>query len=83
MTRYTMKIDVQSKGFLPDNVYATGTFATIIDIAKHYNGKPITEEKSSSFTERRGTGTVEDLKNGGFAVTQKQNIFRFYRAYTK
>jgi len=35
-----MKMDVQSKGLLPDNLYATGTFSAILDLAKHYNGKP-------------------------------------------
>jgi len=71
MTRYTMKLDVQGKGLLPDNLYTIGTFTAIIDLAKYYNGTP-TESLP-----------VKGGNEGGFAVTQKQNIFRFYRAYTK
>ena len=41
MTRYTMKLDVQNKGLLPSDLYATGSFMAIIDAAKYYNGKPI------------------------------------------
>ena len=35
-----MKLDVKSKGLLPENLYTTGTFSAIIDLAKYYNGKP-------------------------------------------
>lgn len=40
MTRYTMKLDIQNKGFLPDNLYEAGKFGAIIELAKYYNGKP-------------------------------------------
>ncbi|MFA7298812.1 MAG: peptidoglycan-binding protein [Candidatus Absconditabacterales bacterium] len=68
-TRYMMKLDVQSKGLLPANLYATGTFDTIIDNAKYYNGKPtvvsVTPSTSNSVT-----------------VVSKPKIFLFYRAYS-
>lgn len=75
-TRYTMKLDVQNKKFLPDNLYATGTFASIIDNAKYYNGKPTTTTPISS-------GNV--ITTASWIVQQptKPKIFLFYRAYTK
>lgn len=71
MTRYTMKIDMQKKGFLPDNLYATGIFTAIINLAKYYNWTP-TESLP-----------VKGGNEGVFDITQKQNIFKFYRAYTR
>ena len=35
-----MKLDIQNKGFLPDNLYEAGKFGAIIELAKYYNGKP-------------------------------------------
>jgi hypothetical protein len=35
-----MKLDIQKKGLLPSNLYATGSFANILELAKYYNGKP-------------------------------------------
>ncbi len=78
MTRYTMKLDVQSKNLLPQNLYATGTFTSIIDLAKYYNGKP-TESRQSSLINEGDHKVVEDL--GGKSSVKK--VFLFYRAYTK
>lgn len=72
MTRYTMKLDMQDKGLLPSDLYATGTFATIIDGAKYYNGMPTTLTKSPP-----DKGETER----GFEKSPA--IFAFYRAYTK
>lgn len=74
-TRYTMKQDIQNKGLLPDNLYVTGTFASIIDWAKYYNGHPNTIS----------TGSPPDRGENerGVAETKKIKVFLFYRAYTK
>lgn len=74
MTRYIMKLDVQNKGLLPDNLYATGTFAAIIDMAKYYNGSPMRIITTWSSTK----WTVETKQ-----PTIKSKVFLFYRAYTK
>jgi len=73
MTRVTMKLDVKSKGLLPENLYTTGTFSAIIDLAKYYNGKPTI---TKSLLEKGGN-------EGGFVMTKATKIFLFYRAYTK
>ena len=82
-----MKLDVQSKNLLPQNLYATGTFDAIIDLAKYYNGKPTESHQSSLKTEKIQLSwinhgdhkVVEDL--GGKSSMKK--VFLFYRAYTK
>gem|GEM_PF-1236102 len=71
MTRYTMKLDVQNKGLLPADLYAIGTFASIIDLAKYYNGKP-----TENLPDKGGN-------EGGFAKTTPTKVFLFYRAYSK
>ncbi len=71
MTRYTMKLDMQKKWLLPSNLYATGTFAAIIDLATYYNGKP-----TEVLPEKGGN-------EGGFVKTTSTKVFSFYRAYTK
>lgn len=84
LTRYTMKLDIQKKWLLPTNMYTLWNFSAILDLAKWYNGKPVVEQKNSSFTERRGTGTVENVKTESeVAKTKYKNNFNFYRAYTK
>jgi len=72
-TRYTMKLDMQSKWLLPANLYATWTFASLIDFAKYYNGYPPELSKpSKSFKVLTEETTIS-----------KPKIFLFYRAYTK
>ena len=71
MTRYTMKLDVQNKGLLPADLYAIGTFASIIDLAKYYNGRPTI------------TTTIQQWSTSTVQQTSKPNIFMFYRAYSK
>lgn len=71
MTRYIMKLDVQERGLLPNDLYATGTFAAIIDLAKYYNGRP-TESLP-----------VKGGNEGGFVEAKPTKVFSFYRAYTK
>jgi hypothetical protein len=66
-----MKLDVKNKGLLPDNLYATGTVAAIIDLAKYYNGKPTESPPVRGEIER------------GVAETKPPKVFLFYRAYTK
>lgn len=66
-----MKLDMQAKGLLPSNLYATGTFAAIIDLATYYNGKP-TESLP-----------VKGGNEGGFVEAKPTKVFSFYRAYTK
>lgn len=68
-TRYTMKLDVQSKWLLPSSLYATGTFDTIIDNAKYYNGKTV--------------ASVTTPISNPVTTVSKSKIFLFYRAYTK
>ncbi len=70
MTRYTMKLDVQSKWLLPANLYEIGTFVSIIDLAKYYNGKPSTVSSTAS-------------TSSSTSIVSKPKIFLFYRAYTK
>ncbi|HBB04245.1 TPA: hypothetical protein DCZ39_05135 [Patescibacteria group bacterium] len=72
MTRYTMKLDMQDKGLLPADLYATGTFAAIIDGAKYYNGMPTALTKSPPDKGETERGFEKSVK-----------IFLFYRAYTK
>ncbi len=72
-TRYTMKLDVQSKNLLPSNLYATGTFASIVDAAKYYNGYPRQPSKLS----KPFNVLTEEIK------VSKPKVFLFYRAYTK
>ena len=75
MTRYTMKLDMQNKNFLPDTLYATGTFSAIIDLARYYNGKSTKE--TEVLLDKGGN-------EGGFvAETKTTKVFLFYRAYTK
>ena len=64
-------MDVQSKGLLPADLYATGTFTAILDLAKYYNGKPTEDPLDKGGNE------------GGFAETKPTKVFSFYRAYTK
>ncbi|MEI6773786.1 MAG: hypothetical protein WCL18_03015 [bacterium] len=73
-TRYIMKLDVQKKSLLPDNLYATGTFAAIIELAKYYNGKPDQTSKNTTI-QQFSTATVQSIS--------MPKIFIFYRAYTK
>ena len=73
MTRYTMKMDVQSKGLLPDNLYATGTFSAILDLAKHYNGKPKNDKLIKWWND----------KSSEIISKKSSEIFIFYRAYAK
>lgn len=70
-TRYTMKLDVQKKGLLPSNLYATGTFTNIVELAKYYNGKPTTKTAIQQWN----IPTVQPAP--------KPKIFTFYRAYNK
>ncbi len=74
-TRYLMKLDMQNKWFLPKNLYATGTFASLIDFAKYYNGHPNVIS----------TGNLNDREESerGVAETKTTNVFHFYRAYAK
>ena len=74
-TRYAMKLEVQNKKLLPDNLYATGTFSAIIDSAKYYNGKPTTASISSGKILNSSSWIVQE--------PTKPKIFLFYRAYTK
>ena len=71
-TRYTMKVDVQNKGLLPANLYATGTFTALLDLAKYYNGKPIAS-----------TTTIQQWNTSSVQTISQTKIFVFYRAYTK
>lgn len=73
-TRYIMKMDVQKKGLLPSNLYATGIFANILDLAKYYNGKPV---------EISTTAPIQQWNNSTVQQISKPNIFKFYRAYNK
>ena len=73
-TRYIMKLEVQKKMLLPDNLYATGTFAAIIDLAKYYNGKPDQTTRNTTI-QQWSTSTVQPIS--------MPKIFLFYRAYTK
>lgn len=75
ITRNTMKLDVKNKNLLPAKLYATGTVAAIIDLAKYYNGKPT----ESPLIKEGDHKVVEDL--GGVSPVKK--VFLFYRAYTK
>ncbi|MCX6824847.1 MAG: peptidoglycan-binding protein [candidate division SR1 bacterium] len=76
MTRYIMKMDMQSKGLLPQNLYATGTFANIIDGAKYYNGVPEVRQGVVS-------AGVANYSSGGLNPTSTSKMFLFYRAYIK
>ena len=71
-TRYTMKLDIQSRKLLPGDLYATGTFASIIDGAKYYNGKPENDKLINWWNDKI---TIQQVS--------KPKIFLFYRAYTK
>lgn len=73
-TRYVMKLDVQKKWLLPNNLYATGTFANILELAKYYNGKP---------AELIPPPAIQQWNNIIVHTTSKPNAFRFYRAYSK
>jgi hypothetical protein len=73
-----MKLEVKNKSLLPANLYATGTVAAIIELAKYYNGKP-TESPQSSLIKEGDHKVVEDF--GGVSSVKK--VFLFYRAYTK
>jgi len=68
-TRYTMKLDVQSKGLLPTDLYVTGTFTAILDLAKYYNGTP--------------SQPSEPSKPSNVLTTAQQKVFLFYRSYNK
>lgn len=70
-TRYTMKLDVQAKWLLPTNLTTSWTLASLLDLAKYYNGKPAEDRPDKGGNE------------GGFAVTKATKVFLFYRAYTK
>ena len=70
MTRYTMKLDIQKKWLLPTNLYASWTFASLLDLAKYYNWAPSQPSQLSK---------PSNLLTG----EKSSNIFRFYRAYTK
>jgi methylglyoxal synthase len=74
-----MKLEVKNKSLLPANLYATGTVAAIIELAKYYNGKPIES------TPVRGdlSSAKSEGNEGGFVMTKATKIFLFYRAYTK
>lgn len=74
MTRYTMKLEVQDKGLLPDDFYVTGTFSAIKELARYYNGKP-TIATSSPSIQQWVASTIQQ--------PSKPKIFTFYRAYTK
>lgn len=71
MTRYAMKLDVQNKWLLPQNIYEKWTFAAIMELAKYYNGKPTT------------VATIQQWTASAVQQTARPNIFLFYRAYTK
>lgn len=70
-TRYAMKIDVQNKKLLPDNLYTTGTFTAIKEFAKYYNGKP------TKIT------TIQQWSTSIVQQDSKPRIFMFYTAYAK
>ena len=83
-TRYTMKLDVQNKGLLPANFYEKGNLAILLELAQRYNGKPVTNTEAPLETK----GNPAELDKGGsegrfITETKKNDIFRFYRAYTK
>ena len=73
-TRYSMKLDVQNKGILPNDLYSTGTIADIIDSAKYYNGRP--EQNTTN-------SIIHQWNNVTMQTTSKPKIFLFYRAYAK
>ena len=75
MTRDTMKLDIKNKSLFPAKLYATGTVAAIIELAKYYNGKP-----TESPLIKEGDHKV--VENFGGASSVKK-VFLFYRAYTK
>jgi len=64
-----MKLDVQSKGLLPTDLYVTGTFTAILDLAKYYNGTP--------------SQPSEPSKPSNVLTTAQQKVFLFYRSYNK
>ena len=67
-----MKLDIQNKGLLPDNLYTQWTFTGILDLAKYYNGKPIIQ--TSSWNVNQSSEIIS---------SKSSEIFRFYRAYDK
>ena len=73
MTRYAMKLDVQNKWLLPADLYATGTFASIIDLAKYYNGRPGNDKMINWWND----------KSSEIIGKKSSAIFSFYRAYNK
>jgi len=78
-TRYTMKLDMQNRRLLPVNLYATGTFAALLDLAKYYNGRPTNNETTKRLTDETKTAS------GSYEVISKKSpkIFMFYRSYSK
>jgi len=79
-----MKLDVQNKGLLPANFYEKGNLAILLELAQRYNGKPVTNTEAPLETK----GNPAELDKGGsegrfITETKKNDIFRFYRAYTK
>lgn len=84
MTRYVMKLDVQNKGLLPDNLYAQWTFDSLLDLAKYYNGKPNDEMTKRSNDQTMSWNTKVQQWNIVAAQRISQpKIFLFYRAYDK
>lgn len=81
MTRYTMKLDIQNKGFLPDNLYEAGKFGAIIELAKYYNGKPSNSVESGVQNTEKNVWTINSEL--WTKKSSQSKIFLFYRAYTK
>lgn len=73
-TRYTMKLDMQSKGKLPDNLYTPGTLSALLELARYYNGKPQAGNAVASTTWSKSSSTTS---------TPSSSRFAFYKAYTK
>lgn len=84
-TRYTMKLDVQAKWLLPTNLTTSWTLASLLDLAKYYNGKPEIDktinwwnDTSSAIISSKSSSTSSEIIS-----SKSSDIFRFYRAYTK
>lgn len=77
MTRYSMKMDMQERWLLPENLYAIGDFTALLDFARYYNWKPSTTQQ------QWGNEPIQQWNIGAIQQTTKPKIFMFYKAYSK
>lgn len=77
VTRYSMKTTVEKKALLPQDLWATSSFADIINLAENYFPHPLTPSKD--YSPNPSPARLDWSKIEG----NSKNIFQFYRPYTK